>query len=241
MNELIDRTKLCLQNYNKLLSSYASTTTSDSYPPRPLPRRKTKKPIGSFHGAEPRNSSFIYLHNHWHHINTLHASLLTPLTTSWRIDPLPVNFLIDTGSSLTLINDCLFRKLPSYLTRFRRRPPSTIALRLPNNSSLHIQWTLSLPITLKQTTRWATVYVVRDLWRPCVLGNNFICQHNLQIDGGKQTVFFPNPRRQYFLLNRSLTTPPNTNRSIQHIVHPFQLALQTFSPFQLIANLLRSI
>ena len=153
----------CPLHTDTISSNQPATTTSDSYPPRPLPPRKTKKPIGSFNGAGLRNSSFIYPHNHWHHINTLHASLPTHLTISGCIGLIPVNFLIDTGSSLTLIDDCLFRKLPSYLTRFRRRPPSTIALRLPNNSLLHIQWTLLLPITLKQTTRWATFYVVRDL------------------------------------------------------------------------------
>ncbi|CAF5204941.1 unnamed protein product, partial [Rotaria magnacalcarata] len=42
-----------------------------------------------------------------------------------------------------------------------------------------------------------TVYVVRDLWRPCIIGNNFIREHNLQIDGGRQTVHFTQTLKTY--------------------------------------------
>ena len=137
-------------------------------------------------------------------------------------------------SSLTLINDYLYRQLPPYLTRFRRRPTSTVVLRLPNNSPLHIQWTLSLPITLKQTTCWHTVYVVRDLWRPCIIDNNFIHQRNLQIDGGKQTIFFPNTNRRY-----SSTQPQSyyfTKHKPFYSPHPSISATITPNLFSLSAN-----
>ena len=98
-------------NTDIIPSTRTGTTAADSYAPHPLPPLK-KKPIGSFHGAGPRNSSFIYPHNHWHHINTFNTSLPSPLTISGRIGSLLVHFLIDTGSSLTLINDYLFRQLP---------------------------------------------------------------------------------------------------------------------------------
>ena len=158
----------------------------------------------------------------------------SPLAISDRIGSLPVHFLIDTGSSLTLINDYLFRQLPPYMTRFRRRQISTLVLRLPNNSPLHIQWTLSLPITLKQTTCWHTVYVVRDLWRPCIIGNNFIRQHNLQIDGGKQTIIFPNTNRRY-----SSTQPQSyyfTKHKPFHSPHPSLSSTATPNLFSLSAN-----
>ena len=130
-------------------------------------------------------------HNHWHHTNNLHASSSNPLTIWGCIDSLPVNILIDTGLSLTLINEYLFRQLPPSLIAHRRRPPS-LTLLSANNSPLPILWTLTLPITFKRTTRWYPVDVVRDLWRPCIIDNSFIRQHNLQINGGKQTICFPN-------------------------------------------------
>jgi len=35
--------------------------------------------------------------------------------------------------------------------------------------------------------------VVPKLWRPCIIGNDFIKKHNLQIDGGRQEVYFLDP------------------------------------------------
>ncbi|CAF1684085.1 unnamed protein product, partial [Rotaria magnacalcarata] len=50
---------------------------------------------------------------------------------------------------------------------------------------------LRLPFTIQNTTRWSTVYVIPDIWRPCIIGNNFIRTHNLHIDGAHQRVYFP--------------------------------------------------
>lgn len=47
-----------------------------------------------------------------------------------------------------------------------------------------------VPITIAHQTKKHIVYVVPQLWRPCIIGNDFIQQHNLQIDGGKQQVYF---------------------------------------------------
>ena len=122
-----------------------------------------------------------------HTIDTLSPR---PLTTFGGIGSTSVEFLIDSGSSLTLINYKLFKRLSPYLTRLCHPPSPSLRLRLANHSSLSLQWVLHVPITLQLTTRWHTVYVVRDLWRPCIIGNDFIRNHNLQIDGGSQRLSF---------------------------------------------------
>ena len=201
---------------------------------------QVKKRVRSFRRAGPRTSSFVYPHNHWNHTNNLHASSSKPLTIWGRIGSLPVNILIDTGSSLTLINEYLFRQLPPSLTAHRRRPPS-LTLRLANNSPLSILWTLALPITYKRTTRWHTVHIVRDLWRPCIIGNSFIRRHNLQINGGNKQFASLIPIHDSPLLKRSFLNQPNINHSFQHSAQSFQLQIQTCSLFPSIQKLLFSI
>ncbi|CAF1521526.1 unnamed protein product [Adineta ricciae] len=39
------------------------------------------------------------------------------------------------------------------------------------------------------------VYLVPQLWRPCIIGNDFIQKHNLQIDGGTQKVYWQDGQR----------------------------------------------
>lgn len=113
-----------------------------------------------------------------------------PLIAYGRIGSCPTTFLIDTGSSLTLINHRLLSQLPHSLTRHCHRPSQSIRIRLANRSPISVQWTLALPLTIDHTTRWHTVYVVRDLWRPCIIGNDFIHTHNVHIDGRLQTIYF---------------------------------------------------
>ncbi|CAF5170145.1 unnamed protein product, partial [Rotaria magnacalcarata] len=90
-----------------------------------------------------------------------------------------------------LINFHLFQRLDPLLTTSKRIPPPSLSLRLPSKSTLFVKWVLRLPFSVQNTTRWSTVYVIPDLWRPCIIGNNFIRTHNLQIDGAHQHVYFP--------------------------------------------------
>ncbi|CAF2058356.1 unnamed protein product [Rotaria magnacalcarata] len=71
---------------------------------------------------------------------------------------------------------------------------------------------LRLPFTIQNTTRWSTVYVIPDIWRPCIIGNNFIRTHNLHIDGAHQRVYFP-------------TIP--TNRNLSDVYTPYQKRCST--------------
>ena len=95
-------------------------------------------------------------------LHTLDTYSPRPLTIQDYIGSSPAVFLIDTDSSLTLINHHLFHRLDPRLTAIRRRPPQSLSLRLANNSPLSVQCMLRLPFTLANATCWHTVYVVRD-------------------------------------------------------------------------------
>ncbi|CAF1253603.1 unnamed protein product [Rotaria sordida] len=95
-----------------------------------------------------------------------------------------------TGASLTLINKKLFAKLPYYFRRRARYPPSWLILQLADKSQLKVQYVLSLPITIANCTKTHTVYVVPKLSQPCIIGNDLIKRHNLQIDGRRQNAYF---------------------------------------------------
>jgi hypothetical protein len=98
--------------------------------------------------------------------------------------------LIDSGASLTLINSNLFHQLPYYIRQSAQYPLSKFQIHLADKSCIQVQKTLLLPITIANNTRKHIVHVVPKLWRSCIIGNDFIQQHNLQIDGGRQRVYF---------------------------------------------------
>ncbi|CAF4673584.1 unnamed protein product, partial [Rotaria socialis] len=98
--------------------------------------------------------------------------------------------LIDSGASLTLINLHFFLQLPKYYRKKARLPPSNLCLQLADRSQLYVKYALSLPITISNSTRMHRVYVVPKLWRSCIIGNDLIHKHNLQIDGGQQYAYF---------------------------------------------------
>ena len=82
---------------------------------------------------------------------------------------------------------------------------------------------LRLPFTLAKVTCWHIVYVVRDLWRPCIIGNNFIRAHNLHFDGGQQRIFFPSPRTLPSTLRRPSNSPRSSKqppRALHHLNTP---------------------
>ncbi|CAF1515182.1 unnamed protein product [Adineta ricciae] len=93
------------------------------------------------------------------------------------------------GASLTLINSQFFKKLPIYYQRRARPPPPHICLQLVDRSHLQVKSSLTLPSTISNSTRRHTVYVVPQLWRSCIIGNDLIRKHNLQIDGGRQYAY----------------------------------------------------
>ena len=102
-----------------------------------------------------------------------------PLIVSGKIAGMPIRLLIDSGSSLTLINERLFSKLPYYLCQQAQFPSFSLSLQLADRSRLKIQYVISLPITISNSTCWHTVYVVPLLSRLCIIGNDLIQLHNL--------------------------------------------------------------
>lgn len=114
----------------------------------------------------------------------------TPLTIQGVIAGKPTQLLIDSGASLTLINLQFFLQLSRYYRQQARPPPPNLCLQLADRSQLQVKYTLSLPITIANSTRTHTVYVVPRLWRSCIIGNDLIRDHNLQIDGGRQRAYF---------------------------------------------------
>jgi hypothetical protein len=102
----------------------------------------------------------------------------------------PTKMLIDSGASLTLINLELFHQLPHHIRQHAYYPSSNFQVHLADKSCLYVLKTILLPITIAGKTRKHVVHVIPKLWRPCIIGNDFIQKHNLQIDGGRQRVYF---------------------------------------------------
>lgn len=120
-------------------------------------------------------------------ISTFHFAKLSPLIISGEVAGIPVDLVIDSGSTLTLINQKLFSILPFHLHQRIQYPSSMLSVKLPDASHLKIQYALSLPITIANSTCYHTVHVVPLLSRLCIIGNDFIRLHNVQIDGRQQT------------------------------------------------------
>ena len=118
--------------------------------------------------------------------------------------------LIDTGSSLTLINSYLLSQLDPHFKKYLQPPPTNMHLQLADKSPLYISHTLKLPICIDNITKNYTVHVVPRLWRRCIIGNNFITETNLHIDGGNQHVYYNRPQRVFY--NKSQRGRDETKR-----------------------------
>lgn len=121
-----------------------------------------------------------------------------PLTLFGQIAGVMTRFIIDTGSSLTVINNELFAKLSYYYRQQAKYPPSYLTLQPASNSQLKVQYVLTLPITLNNSTKFHKVYMAPKLSPSCIIGNDFIQKYNLQIDGRQQSVHFKNKSNDRF-------------------------------------------
>ena len=129
-------------------------------------------------------------------IHTINLTNTNPLVLPGRIAGQKTHLLIDSGASLSLINLHFFYQLPMHYRRRAQYPPTNLCLQLADRSQLHVKYALSLPITISNSTRIHTVYVVPQLWRSCIIGNDLIKKHNLQIDGGQQLAYFKENNRE---------------------------------------------
>ena len=138
-----------------------------------------------------------------------------PLSIVGSIAEQPTKVLINSGASLTLINSNLFYQLPYHIRQGARYPPSNLQVHLADKSRVHVEKTLLLPITIANRTRKHLVYVVPKLWRPCIIGNDFIQKHNLHVDGGQQKVYFKDPDANN---SRKLNLNASPEESEQHVL-----------------------
>lgn len=176
----------------------------------------TKKHVKSFHDASARNSNYYNSQpTRNFSINTLNTLSDHPLTIKGRIGSLSLTFLIDTGSTITLINSKVFNQLSPRLTQFCQQPSTTLSLRLANQAPLRIQWVLQLPFSFNNTTRWHTTYVAPDLWRQCILGYDFIRKHKICIDGAQQKIYFAHRQKFYQHKQTIPDRASNTDNRIQ--------------------------
>ncbi|CAF4701187.1 unnamed protein product, partial [Rotaria socialis] len=128
-------------------------------------------------------------------IHTMNIHNNTPLILPGMVAGRRTELLIDLGASLTLINLEFFLQLPRYYRQKAELPPPNLCLQLADISQLYVKYTLSLPITISNSTRVHRIYVVPKLWRSCIIGNDLIRKHNLQIDGGRQYAYFKSKKR----------------------------------------------
>lgn len=166
---------------------------------------------------------------------SIHSKQANPLIISGWIGKHQVDMLIDTGASLTLVNFELYNKLPVWIQRRTVYLKDPIQLRLANKSHVCADKYVILPITVTDYTVNHRAYVVPNLGRTCIIGNDFIRKHDLQVDGGEQQVFFKrwetkssNPKvcnsvrtegKSYVLCaSERLKIPPYHSTDIQ--VHP---------------------
>jgi hypothetical protein len=75
-------------------------------------------------------------------------------------------------------------------------PPPSLSVQLADRSRLKIQYALPLPVTISNSTRCHTVYVAPLLSRLCIIGNDLIQLHHLQIHGRQQTAYFKSSQDQ---------------------------------------------
>ena len=148
-------------------------------------------------------------------IHTVNFHNTNPLLIFGAIAGRRTQLLIDSGASLTLINSHFFSKLPAYYRQQARSPPPNLCLQLADRSQLYVKFSLSLPITIAHSTRTHTVYVVPQLWRTCIIGNDLIRKHNLQIDGGRQYAYFKRINNSKHMNEQNKTA---TNNGAEYIL-----------------------
>lgn len=139
----------------------------------------------------------------------MNVSNYNPFIVPGEIAGRRTQLLIDSGASLTLINLNFFNELPKCYRQTARPPPPNLCLQLADRSQLYVKYALLLPITISNSTRTHKVYVVPKLWRACIIGNDLIRKHNLQIDGGRQHAYFKKRQGKIYTQHRREDTTIN--------------------------------
>ena len=107
-------------------------------------------------------------------IHVINISGNNPLTVLGKIAGLLISLLIDSEASLTLVNRKLFSQLPLHFYHQVRYPMSLTFLQLRNGFKFQGRYVLRLPITIANSTRIHTVYVVPRSLQMCIISNDLI-------------------------------------------------------------------
>ena len=103
--------------------------------------------------------------------------------------------LVDTGSGVTLIGEKVWRELGSSPNGSAPLEEPTRAVVVANGETLDVLGQVELDVVLGGLVKKHMVLVARQLTHDCLLGADFLCQHNCIIDlhnrvllGGDQSV-----------------------------------------------------
>nr|VZI47949.1 unnamed protein product [Spirometra erinaceieuropaei] len=118
--------------------------------------------------------------------NDLHDKA-TPFYARLLVNNQEVNALIDTGATVSLVNP---RIIPKQLYAIRRPACPCTQLTAADGSRMNHIGTVSLDVTLPQSTSSHTFIVTPKLTWDLVLGIDFLARHGCQIDVKQRTVQF---------------------------------------------------
>lgn len=95
----------------------------------------------------------------------------------------PVYAILDTGSNVSCINSSLISETDIQ--------PGSYHLMAANNSQLQVLGKVTIDFNVENSNCTQTVYVVKKLGCPLILGNNFMAQNKVKIDFGTHTLHIP--------------------------------------------------
>ncbi|BHF70274.1 hypothetical protein SprV_0301332400 [Sparganum proliferum] len=124
--------------------------------------------------------------------NDLHDKA-TPFYARLLVNNQEVNALIDTGATVSLVNP---RIVPQQLYAIRRPRCPFTRLTAADGSPMNHIGTVSLDVTLPQSTSSHTFIVTPKLTWDLVLGIDFLARHGCQIDVKQRTVRFSTKKEE---------------------------------------------
>lgn len=137
--------------------------------------------------------------------------------------------MIDTGSTISAINVNYFKKLNCHQRVF----PSTISCKTANNSSLHIQGMVSLPIKINNICISMRVFIVEDLCADLLLGGDFCDKGAVSISYREKCLKIKMQHQQtrvtFLQINRNRTFRVTTLYDI-HIPPLHSIVIHTATP-----------
>jgi hypothetical protein len=111
-----------------------------------------------------------------------------PFITSF-IGPVKVNWLLDSGASLTCLHESIFNKIPSSLIS-EVPTPSDLTVQAASGHFFDVKGIFILPITINKTAYPHKVVVMRDLAANAIIGTDFLIKVNAIVNFERKSVTF---------------------------------------------------